>query len=50
MVGYYADPAAPFLGDRRIDLKVVARVKGKVVATKTVVVTATPVAPTRSST
>jgi hypothetical protein len=45
VVGYYADPAAPFLGDRRIDLRVVARAKAKVVATKTVVVTATPVAP-----
>ena len=45
VVGYYADPAAPFLGDRRIDLRVVARAKGKIVATKTVVVTATPVAP-----
>ena len=45
VVGYYADPAAPFLGDRRIDLRVVARVKGKVVAAKTVVVTASPVAP-----
>ncbi len=38
-------PGRPFLGDRRIDLRVVARVKGKIVATKTVVVTATPVAP-----
>ena len=45
VVGYYADPAAPFLGDRRIDLRVVARVKRKIVATKTVVVTATPVPP-----
>jgi hypothetical protein len=46
VVGYYADPAAPFLGDRRIDLRVVARAKGpKPIATKTVVVTATPVPP-----
>ena len=46
VVGYYADPAAPFLGDRRIDLRVVARsTKAKTVDTKTVVVTATPVAP-----
>jgi hypothetical protein len=46
VVGYYADPAAPFLGDRRIDLRVVAEeAKGKIVASKTVVVTATPVPP-----
>ena len=45
VVGYYADPAAPFLGNRRIDLTVVARVKRRVADTKTVVVTATPVAP-----
>jgi hypothetical protein len=45
VVGYYADPAAPFLGDRRIDLRVVARIKGRIAATKTVVVTATPVPP-----
>jgi hypothetical protein len=46
VVGYYPDPAAPFLGDRRIELTVVARGKGrKPVATKTVVVTATPVPP-----
>lgn len=46
VVGYYADPAAPFLGDRRIDLRVVARGKaGKIVASQSVVVTATPVAP-----
>jgi hypothetical protein len=46
VVGYYADPAAPFLGDRRIELAVVARGKnGKAVATQTVVVTATPVPP-----
>jgi hypothetical protein len=45
VVGYHADPAAPFLGDRRIDLRVVARIKGKIAATKTVVVTATPVPP-----
>jgi hypothetical protein len=46
VVGYYADPAPPFLGDRRIDLQVVARGKaGKIVATKTVAVTATPVEP-----
>src|SRR5688500_13698093 len=46
VVGYYADPAGPFLGDRRIELRVVARsTKGKTVDTRTVVVTATPVAP-----
>jgi len=46
VVGYYPDPAAPFLGDRRIELTVVAGGKGrKPVATKTVVVTATPVPP-----
>jgi hypothetical protein len=46
VIGYYADPAAPFLGDRRIDLRVVARAaKGKATDTKTVAVTATPVAP-----
>jgi hypothetical protein len=45
VVGYYADPAAPFLGNRRIDLTVVAQVKRRVAATRTVVATATPVAP-----
>ena len=29
VVGYYADPAAPFLGDRRIELNVVARAQGQ---------------------
>ena len=39
-------PGRPFLGDRRIDLRVVARGKAqRIVDTKTVVVTATPVAP-----
>jgi hypothetical protein len=45
VVGYYADPAEPFLGDRRIELQVVARAKGRVVESETVVVTAKPVPP-----
>lgn len=41
VVGYYADPAPPFLGPRRIELNVVARDEsGQVVATRTVIVTA----------
>ena len=50
IVGYYADPAPHFLGHRQIDLRVVARDAGekkkKPVDVKTVVATATPVAPT----
>jgi hypothetical protein len=41
VVGYYADPAPPFLGHRRIELNVVARDgSGETLATKTVIVTA----------
>ena len=41
VVGYYADPAPPFLGPRRIELNVVARDgSGQTLATRTVIVTA----------
>jgi hypothetical protein len=41
VVGYYADPAAPFLGPRRIELNVVARDEaGQALASRTVIVTA----------
>jgi hypothetical protein len=41
VVGYYADPAAPFLGHRRIELNVVARDgSGQTLASRTVIVTA----------
>ena len=41
VVGYYADPAPPFLGQRRIELNVVARDgSGLLLASRTVIVTA----------
>lgn len=41
VVGYYADPAPPFLGQRRIELNVVARDgSGHVLASRTIIVTA----------
>jgi hypothetical protein len=41
VVGYYADPAAPFLGPRRIELNIVARDgSGQTLASRTVIVTA----------
>jgi hypothetical protein len=41
VVGYYADPAPPFLGHRRIELNVVARdASGQSLASRTVIVTA----------
>jgi hypothetical protein len=46
VIGYYADPAEPFLGPRKIELQVVARsTSGEVVGKRTVVVTARGVAP-----
>jgi hypothetical protein len=46
VVGYYPDPAEPFLGPRKIELGVVARsLTGKVVARRTVKVTGQAVPP-----
>ena len=46
MIGYYPDPAEPFLGRRKIELDVVARsLAGKVLQRRTVEVTGQAVSP-----
>jgi phage terminase large subunit-like protein len=46
VIGYYADPAEPFLGPRRIEIKVVASsLSGRTLESRNVVVTARAVSP-----